>query len=191
MLQNLNNSTLFAGLLTLILNMGGRNTSFALNKKQQQLFSQPWMKYILIFAVFFTSTRNVFLAICLTVLFYLLINHLLNDESEYCMLPESLRGLEEAIDTNKDGVISGSELESAFDKLTGGNGKVGENDENTIENMDNSYKTEDVLEIESQSIKNKKNKNTLFSKVTSEKDDIFVYGEDLFYPIVLNGRGVF
>lgn len=38
MLHNLNNSTLFAGLLTLILNMGGRNTSFALNKKQQQLF---------------------------------------------------------------------------------------------------------------------------------------------------------
>lgn len=191
MLHNLNNSTLFAGLLTLILNMGGRNTSFALNKKQQQLFSQPWMKYILIFAVFFTSTHNVFLAIGLTVLFYMLITYILNDESEYCMLPESLRGLEEAIDTNKDGVISGSELESAFDTLTGGGETGGDNDENTIENMDNSYKTEDVLEIESQSIKNKKNKNTLFSKVTSKKDDIYVYGEDLFYPIVVNGRGVF
>lgn len=191
MLHNLNNSTLFAGLLTLILNMGGRNTSFALNKKQQQLFSQPWMKYILIFAVFFTSTRNVFLAIGLTVLFYMLIKHILNDESEYCMLPESLRGLEEAIDTNKDGIISGSELESAFDKLTDGNGKVGENDENTIENMDNSYKTENIIEIEKQSIDNKKNKNTLFSKVSSEKNETFIYGEDLFYPIVLNGRGVF
>ena len=110
MLSNLNNNTIFVGLLTLILNMGSKSISFKLNKKQEHLFKGSTMRTILIFAVFFTTTRNIFLAIGLTVLFYLLVNHFLNDESKLCIMPEKLKKFEEAIDINNDGVISAEEL---------------------------------------------------------------------------------
>ena len=195
MLSNLNNNTIFVGLLTLILNMGSKSISFKLNKKQEHLFKGSVMRTILIFAVFFTTTRNIFLAIGLTVLFYLLVNHFLNDESKLCIMPEKLKEFEKVIDTNNDGVISAEELENAKKILDQAN-----------QNTKKSKKTKNN--------KNKKHNNTINTNSSSSEDEdelnnikllkkkyrkyrkrptvvTVVEDNELLYPIVVNGRGVF
>lgn len=199
MLQNLNNSTLFAGLLTLILNMGGRNTSFVLNKKQQQLFSQPWMKYILIFAVFFMSTRNIFLAFGFSILFYLVMNHFLNDESPYCIIPDKFQEIAEKLDTNGDGKVSLNEL-SNVGTLFKNESKQSKEEKQDKEGMglkgtkpkiEEPYENRKIVQKDFTFVTNENTINSTVEKISDESNGLYLFYPELLYPVVVNGRGVF
>jgi hypothetical protein len=191
MFSNLNNNTLFIGILTLILNMGGKSVSFKLNKKQEYLFNNSIMKSILIFGVFFTTTRNIFLAIGLTVLFYLLVNHFLNDESKLCIMPKKLKEFESMIDSNNDGVISAEELENAKKILK--SASITQNKQN-----DKKTKHNKTVDTDSSSSEDESALNTIkllkkkYRKYRNRPTVVTVVEDDeLLYPIVVNGRGVF
>jgi len=196
MISNLQTNTIFIGLITLIMNMGNKNLLFKLNKRQQEFISQPWMKYILIFAVFFMSTRNIFLAIGFSILFYLVMNHFLNDESPYCIIPDKFQEIAEKLDSNGDGKVSLDELsnigslfknESKEDKED----KEGMGLKGTKPKIEEPYENRKIVQKDFTFVTNENTINSTIEKISDESNGLYLFYPELLYPVVVNGRGVF
>jgi hypothetical protein len=74
-------------------------------------------KQILVFAMAWMGTRDIYAALGLTAVFVILSDHLFNEESTFCIVPENYRvlsKLQTSADTNKDGTISDDEINSAI-----------------------------------------------------------------------------
>jgi hypothetical protein len=63
------------------------------------------------------GTRDIYASLGLTAVFVILSDHLFNEESTFCIVPENYRVLSKlqgTIDTSKDGTISDDEINSAI-----------------------------------------------------------------------------
>ena len=60
------------------------------------------------------GTRDIYTALGLTAVFIVLSDHLFNEESNYCIVPYNRRILNKIIDTNNDGIVSDTEVNSAI-----------------------------------------------------------------------------
>ena len=60
------------------------------------------------------GTRDIYAALGLTAVFTILSEHLFNEESYLCVVPQKYRVLEKLIDTNEDAVVSEEELNAAI-----------------------------------------------------------------------------
>lgn len=77
----LDSSPLFAALLVVILNLGGRYLAMDISKSQEAVLTHPITRRVVLFAVLFLATRNVLIALVLTVLISIIFFNLLNEES--------------------------------------------------------------------------------------------------------------
>ena len=195
MIQTLQTNTIFIGLITLIMNMGNKNL-FKLNKRQEKLLSEPWMKYTLVFAIFFMSTKNIFLALGFSFLLYLVVNHFLNDESPYCIIPNKFQEIADSLDTNGDGKVSFNELLNAPSVLS--NKNKNENKEGmglkATQSKNKHSQNPQVGLIQQNNLDKDIKEPMMVQNITtvSEHDDsVFVSYPELLYPIVINGRGIF
>jgi len=59
------------------------------------------------------GTRDIYTALGLTAIFVVLSDHLFNEESAMCIVPEKYHVLKSLVDTNNDGVVSEEELKNA------------------------------------------------------------------------------
>jgi hypothetical protein len=109
----LSKSNLFLGMIMILINIGSRYVDFKLADSHHWFLSSDWLKYILIFAVVFSATRDISIAVVVTLAFVVIVMHLFNNKSKYCILPKSF--LE--IDTNKDGELSPQEIKAAYLRL--------------------------------------------------------------------------
>lgn len=117
LLDSLNNSKLLAGITMILLNLGSRYVEIGFSKTQEQALKSGLAREILIFAILFAGTRDILISILMTAAFVILANHLLNDESKYCIIPKQLHKISMLIDTNKDGHISEEEERRALEIL--------------------------------------------------------------------------
>lgn len=78
----LNTNPYFIGLMMLLLNLGGRFIGMEISKEQEKIFTHPWVRRGLIFTVLFVATRNVVVALVMTVFVLLLLSFLFNENSE-------------------------------------------------------------------------------------------------------------
>jgi hypothetical protein len=63
------------------------------------------------------GTRNIYVALTLTAAFVILADYGLNDKSNFCILPEKFKKLQNSIDTNNDKIISELEIKNAMEIL--------------------------------------------------------------------------
>jgi hypothetical protein len=113
----LNHSKLFAGVIMLLMNIGSRYIQVKFSKSQEAFLKNYVVREVLIFAVCWMATRDIYLSIILTASFFVLTEHLFNEESSYCVLPQKYRELHLAVDTNNDGEISAKEIDEAVEIL--------------------------------------------------------------------------
>jgi hypothetical protein len=177
------------------MNMGNKNL-FKLNKRQEKLLSEPWMKYTLVFAIFFMSTKNIFLALGFSFLLYLVVNHFLNDESPYCIIPNKFQEIADSLDTNGDGKVSFNELLNAPSVLS--NKNKNENKEGMglkATQSKNKHSQNPQVGLIHQNNLDKDIKEPMMvqniTTVSEHDDSVFVSYPELLYPIVINGRGIF
>ncbi len=78
----LNTNPYFIGLMMLLLNLGGRFIGMEISKEQEKIFMNPWVRRALIFTVLFVATRNVFVALIMTVFVLLILSFLFNENSD-------------------------------------------------------------------------------------------------------------
>jgi hypothetical protein len=113
----LNNSKIFAGVVMLMMNIGSRYIQVKFSKSQEAFMRNNVVREVLIFAVCWMATRDLYLSIIFTVVFYILTEHVFNEDSKYCVLPEKYKQFHLALDTDGDGVVSQKEIADAVEIL--------------------------------------------------------------------------
>jgi hypothetical protein len=98
----------------LLLNVGSRYVELGFSKTQEQALRNGLGREIFIMAVVFMGTRDIIISILMTAAFIVLSDYALNERSSFCILPESMKKIANAVDINNDGVISPAEEEKAM-----------------------------------------------------------------------------
>lgn len=77
----INTNPYFIGVMMLLLNLGGRFLGMEMSKSQEKFFQQVWVRRFFIFTVLFIATRNILIALFLTVIVLLVLSYLFNENS--------------------------------------------------------------------------------------------------------------
>jgi hypothetical protein len=133
----LNNSKIFAGLMIIILNISSRFVNIKLSKSMESYLKHTFSKQILVFAIAWMGTREIYVALFITILFTLCVEYLFNEDSAFCCLPNSFKEyhieLMENADVTDEEIVKAKEvLEKAKKK-----NKDSELKEYTITNVEN------------------------------------------------------
>lgn len=112
-LDKLNNSKLFAGFVMILLNIGSRYVKIDISKSQEQYLRKSLGRHILVFAITWMGTKDILIALALTGIFNVLIDHLLNEQSKFCIIPHKYREYENMMDLDGDGEVTEEEINKA------------------------------------------------------------------------------
>lgn len=132
----LNDSKLLMGIIMIFLNVGSKYIELGFSKTQEQALRNGLGREILIFAVAFTATKDLVLAIIITASFVILSDVLFHEESRFCLMPERMKRISKLVDKNKDGVISKEEAERAIKILENANKNTNNDKSSSIESFD-------------------------------------------------------
>jgi hypothetical protein len=110
----LNNSKFFAGIVMILLNIGSKFITIQFSKSTEEYMKWSVSKQLLVFAMAWMGTRDIYTALGLTAIFTILSEYLFNEESKLCIVPPKFRVLHKLIDMNDDGNVSEQELAAAI-----------------------------------------------------------------------------
>jgi|UniRef100_A0A6C0KPK4 hypothetical protein len=110
----LNNSKFFAGIVMILLNIGSKFIVIQFSKSTEEYLKMNVTKQLLIFAMAWMGTRDIYIALILTAVFTILSDHLFNEESPYCCVPDKYKILAKILDENKNEMVSDQELNDAI-----------------------------------------------------------------------------
>jgi hypothetical protein len=110
----LNNSKFFAGVVMILLNVGSKFITIQFSKSTEEYMKWSVSKQLLVFAMAWMGTRDIYTALGLTAVFTILSEYLFNEESAMCIVPHKYRILHKLMDSNNDGVVSDLELSAAI-----------------------------------------------------------------------------
>ena len=110
----LNNSKFFAGVVMILLNVGSKFITIQFSKSTEEYLKYSVTKQVLIFAMAWMGTRDIYAALGLTAVFTILSDYLFNEESSLCVVPHKYRVLNKLLDTNNDGEVTETELSAAI-----------------------------------------------------------------------------
>jgi hypothetical protein len=110
----LNNSKFFAGVVMILLNVGSKFIAIQFSKSTEEYLKINVTKQLLVFAMAWMGTRDIYTALILTAVFTILSDHLFNEESPYCCVPEKYRILAKLVDENGDDNVSEQEINNAI-----------------------------------------------------------------------------
>jgi hypothetical protein len=89
-LANLSISPIFNGSVMLLLNIGGKYLAMDLPKNLDNLFIEyAILRYLILFCIFFMATRDIKMSILLTLLYFIVIKFVINENSNFCLLKQS------------------------------------------------------------------------------------------------------
>lgn len=88
-MRPLNDSKFFAGLIVVLLYLSSKLVDVRLSKPMQSYFKNSFSRQVLLFAMIWMPTRDVLAALIVSTVLIFSIDCLMNDESVYCVLPES------------------------------------------------------------------------------------------------------
>ena len=110
----LNSSKFFAGIVMIMLNVGSKFISIQFSKSTEEYLKYSVTKQLLVFAMAWMGTRDIYTALVLTAVFVILSDHLFNEESSMCIVPQNYRVLHKLVDSNEDGKVSDDEYKNAL-----------------------------------------------------------------------------
>jgi len=117
--HNLNTSTFFAGFVMLILNIGSRYINLDLHSSTESWIKYFMSKEVLVFAVSWMGTRSIYYALVITACFTIIVDHFMNVDSNYCIIPHKYKGLHKMTEDKKgpEKTVSDLEISNALHML--------------------------------------------------------------------------
>ena len=88
---HINGSKWISGLVMLFLNLGSKYIPVELSKRQEQILNHPIVRRLMVFTIFFTSTRDVVVSFILTGLYIIIMLGLSHVSSQFCLIPRKWR----------------------------------------------------------------------------------------------------
>ena len=89
--QVMNNSKIFAGLMIITLNIASRFVNIKLSKTMESYLKHTFSKQILVFAIAWMGTREIYVALFITILFTICFEYLFHEDSMFFCLPEEFK----------------------------------------------------------------------------------------------------
>jgi hypothetical protein len=87
----MNSSKIFAGIMILVLNVTSKFVTIKLGKTMESYLKFTFSKQLLLFAMAWMGTRDIYTALIISIIFVLLSDYLFHEDSPYCCLPESFK----------------------------------------------------------------------------------------------------
>jgi len=100
--QHVNNSKIFAGLMIIILNIASKFVNFKFSKSIEMYLKHTFSKQVLVFAIAWMGTRDIYIAILITIIFIIFMDYIFNEDSMFCCLPESFTNYHLELDKVSD-----------------------------------------------------------------------------------------
>ncbi len=88
---DLNTSKMFAGLMIITLNIASKFVTFKFGKTAEMYLKYTFSRQILVFAMAWMGTRDIYVAAGLTLIFIFLFDFIFNENSSLCILPNQLK----------------------------------------------------------------------------------------------------
>lgn len=87
-IKNINDSKIFAGLMIITLNVVSRFVNIKLSKTMESYLKFTLSKQLLVFTIAWMGSRDIYIALIVTVCFILFTEYLFNEDSVFCVLSE-------------------------------------------------------------------------------------------------------
>jgi len=97
---HINNSKFFAGTIMILLNIGSKLIPLQISHSAEEYVKYIFSKPLLVFAMAWMGTRDIYTSFLLMILFMLLSEYLFNEDSSYCIVPEKHRILKNQLPTD-------------------------------------------------------------------------------------------
>ena len=127
-ITNINTSKLFAGLMIITLNIASRFVTIKLSKSMESYLKYTFSKQILIFAIAWMGTRDIYVSLLITVLFIIFMDYFFNEDSPFCCLPKSF--MEHHINLLDNDKVSDEDIQKAKNVLQKANAQSPNSDQN-------------------------------------------------------------
>jgi hypothetical protein len=88
-IQTMNQSKIFAGLMIIILNIASKFVIIQLPKTVESYLKFTFSRDVLVFAIAWMGTRDIYIALGIVCLFIFIVDFLCNENSALCILPEN------------------------------------------------------------------------------------------------------
>ena len=113
-LHFINSHPFFIGLMMLLLNIVSKYLTIKLSKSQEEYIKNTLGRRFMIYLLMWSITRDLVYALLLTGAFIVFVDHLFNEESKFCIVPNYLKTYEKIVDSDNDGYITNAEAEEAI-----------------------------------------------------------------------------
>jgi hypothetical protein len=90
-IQSLNNSKFFAGILMILMNIGSKYISLELSETQDEFFSNIIIRRLMIFVVIFIATKDIIISLIITTCFVIMVSGLFNENSKFCLIKNNCK----------------------------------------------------------------------------------------------------
>jgi hypothetical protein len=128
----MNTSKIFAGLMILTLNITSKFVTIKLGKTMESYFKFTFSKQILVFAMAWMGTRDIYIALIISILFIIFSDYLFHEESPFCCLPDSFKNYHlELLENDK---VSDDEIKKAHEILDKATRQKNENSDMRVDN---------------------------------------------------------
>jgi hypothetical protein len=114
--MNINNSKLFAGLMIIVLNVASKFVNIKLSKTMEAYLKYTFSRDILVFAIAWMGTRDIYIALIITGVFMLCMDYFFNEESAFCCLSSNFTDYHVSL-INNDDVVTPEQIKQAEEVL--------------------------------------------------------------------------
>lgn len=117
--QTINNSKIFAGIMIITLNIASKFANFKLSKTVESYLKFTFSRQILVFAIAWMGTRDVYIATIITLLFVIFTEFLFHEDSNFYVLPDHIKDYHISLldNENKPDKVTEEDIKKARDIL--------------------------------------------------------------------------
>jgi len=86
----LNTNKYFAGVMMVLLNIGGKQISKEVSFLQENIMNHQIVRRLFVFVAVFIATKDIKVSFIITIFFIVIVSGIFHEESKFCMIPKSV-----------------------------------------------------------------------------------------------------